>query len=565
MSGGEALPHTLHEEANGLFRLEFVGPHQASSHKLFPRELVSGSHLDECFYCGMTSHVPASCPSKYLGVEIDAISEVGHLNLTDITDTFKKVYHDSQKVISALAAGVDPSEVRKNQDILVYVAYLDVFRIFRLRFLMTLYFFPKRGWSAAVKPSQGAIEERSLFVGFDCLRVGQYDKARQILENEILKKNPSRFFAAVGLGFISLELGNKQDMRYHLEKAQNLASSEVERIYIHLLFSRYHQLENDTQQAEQQVSVIFGFSRACMEARYRRIQLKSEVGLDHRDVEELISLIRNQKEFFTAVLMDPSFAGVQGMVEEMLVGHFHTMTSLARKNLAMARKECDELVAWFDKNDEPVKILLINLANLEELGKRQGYYDVVEVADRAKGVIFSSQRLRDERREDLDKRLQDNTKQWQKYKDFWDNYSYQQLYKSYFTTIMEILQQLSRASSLVKGEQAHFYREAAAISAEVDSHFARLDLLMDRMNWWKMIVDLFQLFGKKLLVVEIVCLFVGVGVWSFLSKAIFSGSLEFAGTIASDPSFPKKMLLVVCGFLAPFFALVWTAWSSRRL
>ena len=66
MKDRELPAHTIESEGMGLFRLTFADSTKERIN-LFPyRELAVLGKEKECFYCGMTNHLPSSCPSKLL-------------------------------------------------------------------------------------------------------------------------------------------------------------------------------------------------------------------------------------------------------------------------------------------------------------------------------------------------------------------------------------------------------------------------------------------------------------------------------------------------------------------
>ena len=81
---GKKLPaHQFVDAGDGLFQLSFSGDlSELKRERLFTgRFLAAKGACPECFYCGMTNHAPAHCPSKQLTMDTRGLNLVGYLPL----------------------------------------------------------------------------------------------------------------------------------------------------------------------------------------------------------------------------------------------------------------------------------------------------------------------------------------------------------------------------------------------------------------------------------------------------------------------------------------------------
>ncbi len=289
LTAGRDLPeHRFADEGGGFFQMVIAGKATLRKVELFAyRSLPVHGKLKECFYCGMTSHNPANCPSKFISMKVRGMDQVGYLPFDELNSIYKKIFPDYSDCSNKCAAGIKPAQLRQDKELLVFVAYLDLNRMYQLRFLVNTAFCLNAKWEGQDSTDKINIDSRNLHLGLDCLRVGQYAQAEELLTRESKKKEGKQFYATVGLAFWALELGRAKDMGHYLERAKNIASQEKERIYSHLLLSRYYELHNDSWKAKESVNQAIKINADALECQYRKIQHNVRYGFDEGDLKRL--------------------------------------------------------------------------------------------------------------------------------------------------------------------------------------------------------------------------------------------------------------------------------------
>ncbi|MDH3360432.1 MAG: hypothetical protein OEL55_06120, partial [Desulfobulbaceae bacterium] len=390
MNNKDLPPHTMEREGMGLYRLDFTDPNKEQV-TLFPyRELASLGKEKECFYCGMTNHVPSACPSKILTMNMPGVSDVGYLPFKDLGAIYKEVIAKQDKVSAILADGVKPTEIRKNPTLLIFIAYFDLFKIYQLRFLHKLTFGLFYKWEEVLNRASKNTENTRLHLALDCLRVGQYDKAEKLFFEELSSRSGKHFYATVGLAFRAIELQRDNDVQTFLQRASEIASSETEKIYINLLLTRNSLLDRDKWKAEQALENVFNIKADCDEARYAKIQYQIRTGQSELTFQELRMLAGIDKQYFMTMLMDPTLLPVHTLVEDMLAARLHILSQDAIDNLNKARAGCDELRYWLAEDAPELQESNEAMVGLEKQYERKSYYDLLDVIQHSQAIYFSS-------------------------------------------------------------------------------------------------------------------------------------------------------------------------------
>ncbi|MDH3393995.1 MAG: hypothetical protein OEL66_08305, partial [Desulfobulbaceae bacterium] len=393
----ELPPHTIEREGMGLFRLTFSNS-SGERVNLFPyRELAVLGKQKECFYCGMTNHLPRACPSKLLGIDMQGLNEVGYLPFAELSEIYKEVLAKQDKITTALTSGIKPAHIRKKPALLVFISYFDLYKLYQLRFLHKLAFGFCRKWEDVHTSSTKNLDNRNLHLGLDCLRVGQYDQAEKLFSDELAKREGKHFFATVSLAFWALEQQRDNDLQTYLQRAVNLASEESEKIYINLLLARHSVLTGDKWKAEQALDAAFNIKQDCEEARYAKVQFQVRTGIGDQSFQELRALSSIDKQYFMTMLMDPTLLPIHTLVEDMLAARLHILGQDAIDNLNKARAGCDELRYWLNEDAPELQENNEALLGLEKQYERKSYYDLLDIVQHSQSLYYSCHQIRDKK------------------------------------------------------------------------------------------------------------------------------------------------------------------------
>ncbi|MDP2105530.1 MAG: hypothetical protein Q8J76_06000, partial [Desulfobulbaceae bacterium] len=201
------LPSTiLSNEGDGLFKV-MMPEHESITAEtiLADRNLPTHGKGQPCFYCGMRSHRPNKCPSKLLTMEHYGLASVGYLPFDQIAAAFHKAFTNVTAVTKHLTEGITPTELRKSPVLMIFVSFFDIYRIYQPRFLSAIAFSRFSKWQATFKIEPLQLDNKNFRLGLDCLRVGKYEQAEELLMRECHTRSPRRFSATIGIAFIYLE------------------------------------------------------------------------------------------------------------------------------------------------------------------------------------------------------------------------------------------------------------------------------------------------------------------------------------------------------------------------
>ncbi|MBU2538211.1 MAG: hypothetical protein KKH22_07210 [Proteobacteria bacterium] len=561
---GKKLPaHQFVDAEDGLFQLSFSGDlSELKRKRLFTgRVLTTKGASSECFYCGMVNHAPAHCPSKRLTMETRGLNLVGYQALPKIDNLFKRVMSDQKKMTELLATNIDPAQIRSDPALQVYISYFDMYLIYQPRFLDYSAFSLLSSWDGGGKTDRVKIDSRNLHAGFDCLRVGQYKQAFDFMKAESHALGGKQFYATLGQAFVALERGRLGDMVHFLQMANSTASTEKEKIYINLLFARFHRLAGQPWRAEQMLGSVANLYADCPEIQYSLIQTRVLEGMGQQQMQVLRKLVASDRRYFMISLMDPALMAANTMVENVLSGVIDLKTKQAGENLAAAQEAWLQLQAWFGEvEDEELLANLSVLANLENQFRRNGVYDILDVADRAKSLSLVPPRLRETRLEELNVKVDAAALFWADYNTFWLEYPY----PSFFQDFKELLFSGKRKFVEARSIAGESLAQARARLKSGQEKVALLTGMVDRMLRVKLALDTLTTFSKKLIMAELVFI-----VLAFLSLPLITIALadvlnpDFV-RLAKNPQTQKSCMVILSLFIAPFFALTLTIRSMSE-
>ena len=556
MAGRKLPPHFFESEGEGLFRLEIKDKSSMKMESLFPcRELVVGGRKAECFYCGMNSHEPQSCPSKLLTMEMNGLDEAGYLPFPALARVFRQIFSDPSRIRKILSSGVSPSQIRKDPALQVFIAYFDMFRIYQPRFLWHSAFTTYSSWHHVLRTDKMNIDSRTLHMGLDCLRVGQYAQAGKLFEEELSKNKGKKFYAAIGRAFLSLELGRERDFQDFLERAKIMADSDQKQIYINLLLSRFYDLSDNLWRGTDAVREILNKDPGSFEAGYRKIQITVREGHGENVFNQLQSLVLDSREYFMIALMDPVLIPIHGMVEDMLSARFDGLKGNARENLAIARSDCDSLKSLAGESDQSVQANFQILGNLVKQYDRKSYYDVYDVFERSKALSFSCQRIMQERIQELKEKIDRAISRWVAYDNYWKSYPFKSMFKSFLNSLIGSKKKLTRARDLVNSNKPKSCKQGEELFNVAIHELNKIKPMYVRMVKMHMFLKGFKFFVSRLIIAEVVLGVIGITLFFVLSRFLIASIPGEIVELLNDPWFQKQSLLVGTVLIAPLLAL----------
>ncbi len=563
MADRDLPEHSFEDEGNGFFRMIFaagsVGREDIFPHRSLP---LQGEHT-ECFYCGMTIHAPSICPSKLISMNIHGLDKIGSLPFAELNAIYQSIFPDYSACMKKIAAGVTPAEVRKDNELLVFIAYLDLNAIYQPRFLHHIAFSPASKWTGLDKIDKITIDSNNLHMGLDCLRVGQYEQAKELFNRESKRRGGKQFYALVGRAFLALEQRGAKDMAHYLERAKNIANLEKDRLYIELLLSRFYDLQNNAWKAKESVTNAEKILFSADECQYRKMQCGIRYGHTEKDIKRLGSLMEGQKEIFMTALMDPLLLPIHGQINDFAIHQIQQRKQEAEDYLEQAEAECAELGYYLADKDPIIEENDLSLNQLREKFTRRSYYGLLDVIDRGAGIIAHCRRIRKTKLEELEKRKTGLDTKLQGHLHFWQTYPYKNYFNSYLESLAEIKNTLTKAQAQIIRKEGQAFREATNLLDEASLFFSSLQQNQEKMVWVRILLNGLKIFARNVIISEL-ALFIAYFLIFYVLPTALPDDHGRLAMIISNPLLQKKSLILSSFFLAPSVATVWTVWKMRN-
>jgi len=561
--GGELAAHHIGEDEVGFFPVKFPARGLTPREPLFPsRRLTRQPDQKKCFYCGMTAHQPANCPSKLLTLQMQGLPLVGYQPLAQLNELFHDAFTHQERLLTILSPGVATSQLRRDLMLQAYVAFFDLCKIYQPRFLWNIAFSAHSRWQDLGRAETISVDSQSLYLGLDCLRVGQYAQAEDLFVDESRRPKGKQFHATIGRAFVSLETNREHDMGHYLESAMRMITTDKDRIYISLLLARYYNLLDNAWKTEHALDNVFTIDRECLDALYAQVQLAVKNGFGDRAINQLRPLIIGQKELFIQALMDPELIPIEGPVEEILAARLEAQQQEAEEQFAKARSVVQELQGWLPAEEPEMKHLLGDFAMIEQQFEQRSYYDLIDVAEKARILLRACYRVQEAKLDALKQRTEKTMQRWEGYRYFWNSYTYQSLFKEFLTILTAIKTTLTAAQeSAVKKMHGSLYREVIEKLDQAEEQFEVLKRMTVRMAWMRTLLDSLKLFARKLLITEVSML--AAAAVLLPTMIVLSGDASDTGlaSMLRDTWFQKQAIQLITLLIAPILALAQTLWA----
>lgn len=545
------IPCNFNLEACGLYRLEFRSRPDFTAIKLFKyRHLISQGNRKSCFYCGMRNHVPSKCPSKLLGMDARGLHLLGYYSFKKINELAPKVFSSTQELSNKLLAGINKSQLKKDPELFFFIAYLDVFLLFQPRFLTKIAFSPYAKWEAVLGNEKMQIDDSNLNMALDCLRVGQHEEAEKRLMAATDHQQEKMLYGYVGLAFLALERDRLQDMGHFLDTALSNASGEKEKTYVNLLLCRYFLLVGDLWKAQYALKALTKVNPDLPEVRYMRVIIELSSGFSEKGLGELRSIMNVTREYFMIIMLDPRLLPLQGFIDEMLQARLDSVAKDAKEQLSLARSDVAEMQVWLKEGDSDSKSLADALAMLESQSKTRNYYDLVDIWENSRELCGECKEIRGRRLDELQEKKDKRGKRYNEFVQYWRRYPYQAVFRGVTAALADIGPLLTEVDRYVKLATGESYERGLKAYEKIEVPMQELEKTFQKMESFAELCEKGKLFGKKLLLIEGVCLALTI-----LQPLIFAFLPEGSSV---EPLLQTRDYLVIFLMVAPAIALTLT-------
>mgnify|MGYP003584973471 CR=1 FL=1 len=303
---GDSRQSLESSKISDLFQVRFNsgkgGRRHGRLNVFLPTSLISGAE-SPCFYCGLRSHMPRKCPTRTLQPGNAQVSEMARIARIDL-DALPGVMASLEKQLAPdVLKGLSTLVTEKGDLALTVQAMFEVNMLCQLRMMAMVWKARGKEWPRGIEDQRPQVDE-DLRDALDNVRAGNQDRAMEKLDRFVLRA-AKNYQPRVLLGFMAMERDELKRAAGFWEEAESLAYTGLQRSYIQALQARLKEISGDLPEA------IRIYGRACAEspgltrARYRQAVCLIKSGYLNEAQALIRELIRNEPDYFTAVLLDP--------------------------------------------------------------------------------------------------------------------------------------------------------------------------------------------------------------------------------------------------------------------
>jgi tetratricopeptide (TPR) repeat protein len=165
-----------------------------------------------------------------------------------------------------------------------------------------------------------------------------------------------------------------------LKKALESALRTPEKIFVHFLMYRISNLSKEYNKARESLRKILKLSPHCTEATYFEILAKFHSGSVNSAIEQLVKLIRKNRDYYIYALIDPELANYQREIANSLDYLLIEAKEKAEKLMPIAKDELAGLEKIIGKEAEEIieaNAHITKIAQLMSTNSFFGYLDVI--------------------------------------------------------------------------------------------------------------------------------------------------------------------------------------------
>ncbi len=192
------------------------------------------------------------------------------------------------------------------------------------------------------------------------------------------------------------------------------------------------------------------------------------------------------------------------------------------------------------------------LNELRSQYRKETYYDLLDVLERAKGHAYGCQRIRKTKIEEFEARKKELENKLQQYQDFWQDYEYKNFFNAFQQSLLSAINTLQETRGLIARQQGQEYRAAVNLLDQVEISFSSMQEMQGKMIGIRLLLNGLKIFVKKLIFAELSMLAAGFVVFMALPLLLSNTSLVSLHNILSDPLLQKKSWLISAVLPGPF-------------
>jgi len=464
---------------------------------LYQSSMVHGAH-GPCFYCGDRRHLPAECPSKQLPDSTRGLERLGYRSLETINELFF-TYLNSGEAEEAGPSGGPRSTA--GDEHLAQDAFLELKRVFQLRFLRALWNSNAESWNQIKVENQDGERGGLVWIGQDCIRVSNLVQAENLLANA-LEKLPGDFNALCAMGLLQVEQGDLKRAKRFFKHALENANIAPRKIFARLLLARAHELSGELRHAEEHVRKVLFMDSLCHEALYLDMIFKFRQGRHGEGVKRLRKLIDANRKMLISALIDPELAKFSEHIHPAIRAILDRSRADSERLFTQAAEEIGRMERFLGEDDGELKRARFNLEKIQELSKIDSYFSQLDIIYYATVIIQASQRSHEHSRRKL---LRAHGKLKERHEAcvrFARAYPYPSFLGSLLQDLDGVGKMVAAIREVIRSNEPETYKDAVEQAADMSGRMDRLEQKLRRLGNLKRWIGFSVDFLKKAVILE---------------------------------------------------------------
>ncbi len=352
----------------------------------YQRALVSGDY-SPCFYCGSQSHNTTTCPSKMLTELTGYMEKLGYMTLENINNLFLNYLQANRAELNNIET------MNRNSPVFTaHNAFYELKNVLQLRLFRTIWNTREDNWNRIRQSREEKDRGGLLWIALDCLRVSNFKQLESIIDGE-LKKKSDDYKAYCLAGLMYIERNQLKTAATVLKRALELAIRTPEKIYIYFLLFRIYHLSREQSKAKEVLRKILKLAPLCSEAIYFEIVIKFNAGNVSTSIDQLVKLIKKNRDYYIISLMDPDLSGYHKEISLSLNLLLIDAKEKAEKVLPAAKDEVGELEKIIGKESEEIIEANAQVTKMNQLMKTNSYFGYLDVIHYGEDIFNLGNRI----------------------------------------------------------------------------------------------------------------------------------------------------------------------------
>lgn len=368
-----------------LFQVRFQagrsGRRRGSLNIFLPASLISGGE-SPCFYCGLRSHLPRKCPSRTIqpgNVQVTELSRFARLDL----DALPAVLAGLEKQLAPdVLRGLSHLLGEKDEAGLVVRSFFEVAMVCQLRMMGLVWRAKGKEWPRGIE-EQRPQTDAQLWEALESLRTGSQERIAEKVDRVVLS-SPKNYQPRLLLGFMAMERDEFKRAAGFWEEAESLAYTSLQRSYIQLLQGRLREVAGDFPEAIRLYGRALSESPRFSQARYRQAVCLIKSGYLNESQALIRELIRDNPDYFSAVLLDPELEGGRSHLLADLWEVWDEAKTRAAEVIGAVEHLPDLLAKWLPSDHDAYGLFR---ARIEDLNTYAGVNNYASMARLLRGTI----------------------------------------------------------------------------------------------------------------------------------------------------------------------------------